>query len=102
MCYVINTMQYVVFLTNVQVTKDKLWNEIAQLFYQKHDVLNAGYLLKQHYIRYLTYNNCNTCMHVHGSYSDLQVACVLIHRMKSTLCTLDCMLIFNFYQLLWF
>ncbi|XP_065909762.1 AT-rich interactive domain-containing protein 2-like isoform X2 [Dysidea avara] len=36
-----------------KITRDKQWNEIAQHFYKKYDVMNAGYLLKQHYIRFL-------------------------------------------------
>ena len=65
--YISNGIIYAMLLNALQVTKDKQWNEIAQLFYQKHDVLNAGYLLKQHYIRYNNYI-CGmilcTCMYI--------------------------------------
>ena len=61
LCVIALTRFYVIFLTTLQVTKDKQWNEIAQLFYEKHDVLNAGYLLKQHYIRYMY--NCDILLY---------------------------------------
>ena len=47
-------------------------------------MLNAGYLLKQHYIRYFSYNNCDIWSH-----SSQWAACVLI----------DNCVIFNFSQL---